>query len=311
MVKVVCDGQENQNRPLFWSQRKYKSDINSSTAVNKMIVLVSNTSCFRAYINAEQLLADSTPIFSTVYLGPNKHSGAPAVFLLCGRADSDSSFGLVSPTCRLSDVLFQYNCLFLFVSPPPSLPGALQSAQTSVLWSFLDISKVAGTERRMGLRPMGIFARLPSSQRRTSAVNRSGPWIPGSRVAWSAFPGQLRADFPSWISPLVQVSHQSPPFIDEMRRTWLISVYKSHIGALLLNLAPALPPIHRETAALYLQVIAADTHPALALKPTYRRGVCPKHRWSHINHTIYFIYNKNWQKDTSGPIFQSVLVAYF
>lgn len=52
--------------------------------------------------------------------------------------------------------------------------GALQSAQTSVLCSFLDISKVAEMERWMSAM-MWLFAFTPPSYRPTSAVNRCGP----------------------------------------------------------------------------------------------------------------------------------------
>lgn len=110
------------------------------------------------------------------------------------------------------DALFQSHGLFSFFFC--SLPGALQSAQTSVLCSFLDISKVDETKRWMSAM-MWIFARLPPprSYRPTSAVNRCGPWIPGSRVVWSAFPpaSWRRLSFP--LIPAVC----SPTFADELR----------------------------------------------------------------------------------------------
>ena len=43
---------------------------------------------------------------------------------------------------------------------------------------------------------MWMFARTPPSYRPTSAVNRCGPWIPGSRVMWSVFPASWQLDFP-------------------------------------------------------------------------------------------------------------------
>lgn len=53
-----------------------------------------------------------TRLFFTVYFGPKRRLEALAVFLLCGPADSDTSFGPVVPPCRSSTVLFQYSCLF-------------------------------------------------------------------------------------------------------------------------------------------------------------------------------------------------------
>ena len=93
------------------------------------------------------------------------------------------------PTYCSSNVIVVYFDLF-----SSSLPGALQSAQTSVLCSFLDISKVAEIERWM--TAMMWFALFPPSYRPTSAVNRCGPWIPGSRVVWSAFPASWQLNFP-------------------------------------------------------------------------------------------------------------------
>lgn len=89
------------------------------------------------------------------------------------------------------DALFQSHGLFSFFFC--SLPGALQSAQTSVLCSFLDISKVDETKRWMSAM-MWIFARLPPPPELQTDVCRQpmrplNPRKPGGMIGFS--PGQL------------------------------------------------------------------------------------------------------------------------
>lgn len=155
----------------------------------------------------------------TVCVGPTRRSPAPAVFLPCGAADSDISSGLVSPTCRPLRCIVPAQ-LCVFICPPSLLPGALQSAHTSVLWSFLDISKVAETERRMVCAPMGVFG--PSSLEPKTDVCRQPqrPLNPRKPAAWSAFPagGGLPLPCLQSVSSL-RVSHLISPFRHAMRRT--------------------------------------------------------------------------------------------
>lgn len=76
--------------------------------------------------------------------------------------------------------------------PPFPLPGALQSAQTSVLWSFLDISKVAAeTERWMSPPRLDVLPpELPTDVCRQPQRPRN-PRKPGGVFG---FPGQLRTN---------------------------------------------------------------------------------------------------------------------
>lgn len=110
------------------------------------------------------------------------------------------------------DALFQSHGLFSFFS----LPYLAHCSQRRLLFFVAFSTSRKWMKRRGGCRRWCEYSPVfppPRSYRPTSAVNRCGPWIPGSRVVWSAFPpaSWRRLSFP--LIPAVC----SPTFADELR----------------------------------------------------------------------------------------------
>lgn len=140
------------------------------------------------------------------------------------------------------------------------VPGALQSAQTSVLWSFLDISEVAENERWMSAM-MWSFALFPRATDRRLPSPDAAPESPEAGWCERVFPASWQLNFPS--VPAVP----SPTFTPEVQ-IYREVVWASHTYSYFLairSLVAALPTSHRETAALYLSVSA---HTPRCLQPS-------------------------------------------
>lgn len=109
------------------------------------------------------------------------------------------------------DALFQSHGLFSFFS----VPYLAHCSQRRLLFFVAFSTSRKWMKRRGGCRRWCEYSPVspPPSYRPTSAVNRCGPWIPGSRVVWSAFPpaSWRRMSFP--LIPAVC----SPTFADELR----------------------------------------------------------------------------------------------
>lgn len=112
------------------------------------------------------------------------------------------------------DALFQSHGLFSFFS----VPYLAHCSQRRLLFFVAFSTSRKWMKRRGGCRRWCEYSPVfpPPSYRPTSAVNRCGPWIPGSRVVWSAFPpaSWRRLSFP--LIPAVC----SPTFADELR-SWI------------------------------------------------------------------------------------------
>lgn len=87
-----------------------------------------------------------------------------------------------------------FTTVVYFYSFPSPLPGALQSAQTSVLCSFLDISKPAENERCFSAK-MCPFALSPPELPTDVCRQPMRPLNPRKPGGVIGFPGQLTVEF--------------------------------------------------------------------------------------------------------------------
>lgn len=193
-----------------------------------------------------------TRLFFTVYLGPKRRLKALAVFLLCGPADSDSSFGPVVPPHRLPDVLFQYSRLFWFIF---TYLAHCSRRRLLSFEAFLTSRKSLKSRGRC-LRWCGSPFPPQVSDRRLPSTD-AAPESP--EAGWC---DRLSRPADSWISRLFLRSLRPPrsPLnsspVPSYVNIFNLAVCMNLIWEYLTNLFAALPASHRETAALYLSVSA-------------------------------------------------------